>query len=205
MLKDTTTGKDDRDLIDSVRKKGAKAKRGEPAAIDPKHIERSVRKSYEFDKNLDENTRIINAIEHLTKRFPRHLVPINLIYWMVFGGPRLKPQANPEIVEFGKKVGRTKKKMKAVHKRSFIIKNGMVRGLVDAEEHADIEMPRAVSRLKSAYQNAQVVKSLVGDPEALDERKLERTSIEQVSKTARAIENMGNHIKALLPPPSKTP
>ena len=49
-----------------------------------------------------------------------------------------------------------------------------------------------------------MVKSIVGDPADLDASRLEKTSIDQVSKIAKAIDNVGTHIKALLPPPSKT-
>jgi hypothetical protein len=188
-----------------MRKKvSVKSKRSTPSAVDPKHIWDHVKKSYTMDVKTEEADRIINSIEYLTKKFARHLVPLNIIYWMVYGGKKLKPTSSPDLIEFGKKVGRTKKRMKAEYQRSFIVKNGMVRGLVDAEEHADYELPRAASRLKSAYLNAQVVKSIVGDPADLDASRLEKTSIDQVSKIAKAIDNVGTHIKALLPPPSKT-
>lgn len=204
MLSNSSGSKSDGALIDSVRQKGTKTKRNVAGVVDPKHIWNHVKVTYKIDLKVDEPDRVINAIEYLTKKFPKHLIPLNIIFWMVFGGARLKNQGSEDLLEFSKKVGRTKKRMKAVHHRSFVIKNGHVRGLVDAEEHADIELPRAASRLRSAYQNAQVVGSIVGDPADLDAGRLERTSVDQVTKITRAIDNMGAHIKALLPPASKT-
>jgi hypothetical protein len=169
-------------------------------AVSTEYIAKAVRKSYKVDLRVDENDRIVDAIEHLTRTYPKQMIPLPLVFWMCHGGKNLKRADTEEILRFGRKVSRAKKKMIVKHRRTFFIKAGMVRGLVDREEHATDELPKANKRLAQAYHNAQAVAGIVGNPDTLKMTEETREAIESAKKTIPVLDRMASVIRGLLPP-----
>lgn len=161
------------------------------------HILRAVRKSYKVDTEIDESERVIDAIQHLTKTYPKIMIPLQLLYWMCFGGKRLISPESDKMETFKRRVAACRKKMIEKYDRSFMIKSGMCRGYVDREEHAVEELPKAQKKLVRSWQNANAISNIVGDSDTL---KLDSDRKSEIKKITLGIERMGTQMKLLEAP-----
>lgn len=75
--------------------------------------------------------------------------------------------------------------------RGFVVKAGMVRGYTSREEHTREELPKAMTRARSAVQYATLVTSAIGNVSTLnmpaDEKSATRALVDAVDNMRRAL------------------
>jgi len=189
----------DREFIQStIRSKGGSAppriKVPKTTGVNPDHIYRAVCKTYQPEIHLDVSDRIINGIEHLTHQYPDQAVPLNILYWMCFGGKKLKSQGSEDIERFKRQVSASQRKMWIKHSRSFRLAGGTVCGLTTREQHAVEALPRCKKAVVNKFQGLEIMAGIVGDVNTLQ---LPEAQKEETRKILSSVKHIGQHVKAL--------
>ena len=182
------------------RKAKAKVLVMDPSAISVSAISRDVQRQYLHEdafKNMgsvDERVRICDGIYYLMTEHPHIPLPMNLLYWMVNGGTKLKPIGNEEVERFSRRVSTCRDLMIQRYERSFEIKHGMIMGLVTREDHV-APLRRASKAVIRSHRRQDAMLGIVGNPETL---KLPEAEKDFVRSVHQSVKGMTQAVKGLI-------
>jgi hypothetical protein len=147
-----------------------------------------------IDISLDEKERIVNAIHWLTHEYPGISIPGPVLYWMCYGGKTLKSADSDDVCKFIKKVGRARSLMLSKYNYSFLIKAGTIRGYTTREDHIT-DLSRVTDRITRATATAEVLSSVIGNPDTL---KLDEDRRKSTMLLIQTVKSIGVSVRPLL-------
>lgn len=204
--------KTDRDYADvrkPAKKPGTK-KTPVPSVMTDAQMQKTIQNDRGGYKRLDpikvnDRDRMVEAIEWLAINLPGHLVPLNLLHWMVHpdgDSKRLKPQKKDGVTtadfrKFAGDLGRIKGKMMEDKRKLFFIKDGKIRCYTSAEEIASIGLPKMFKRFEKSVNQLDRVKSLIGDTRDLDKKQMGEYAPGYIQRYFDIIESGKKQVEAL--------